>query len=796
MAQPQAGWRRRAKKIAGVALGLLVAAALAVAWRVTRFPVTTGTVAVQGIDGPIEILRGPYGVPHVFAKTARDAWFGLGFCEAQDRTFQLEVFRRAESGTLAEILGDGGLDLDQFTRTIGIRKIAERQVGNSSPEARVLSEGFVAGVNAGFHSLRATPPEFALLGIQPGDWTLLDVVAFGRLVSFGLAHDHMRAQVLFSKIVAKIGEQKASLLLPLCPKPGRDDRACLTPTPVLDGAERLFGELGIGTGCSNWIVAGSRTASGKPLFAYDSHQGGARFPGEVYLAHLMGGELDVAGGVIVGTPGIYCGATRTTAFASTNCGADAIDLETVEVDPSHPESYTACGKTFPFTTREETISVKGRAEPVKLTVRETVLGPLVSNVVGLAGDAAGPGRAIALDWAGARPELRMDGYVLLPTAKDWPSFRKCLEAFEGSAQHFGFAQADGTIAYQVIGPIPRREKPAAPWPAPPQTLEHPPLLTLDELPHLVEPTDGFIVTANQKPIHSDEPWYIGRSFIPSARHDRLCELVEGEKKADIAFIKDKSALDLVSPAARHLAPVLSRLLKESSTPEASYLGEKLGGWNGEMRGAAVEPLLYHAFVRELTRALLEDELGPELLREYATRPDVSQERLAAIFEDPSSPFWDDVRTDVREDRSAIVKRAAKAAVDLLEGKLGKDRARWRWDALHTVTLEGYLHGVTTLFDAGPYGVPGDEDTPYRFGWKTLHEPFKADTVALLRMFVDLSDPSAFEAIVSSGEQAWPFHPHSKDQIPLWLEGRTIRIPRDPEVIRSTCPERLVLEPRP
>src|SRR5262249_29766312 len=181
MANAEAPRPRRLRRVLSViALIIVVVLAAAIA-RARRFPRTTGTIEVAGIDGPIEILRGPYGVPHVIAKTARDAYFGLGFCEAQDRTLQLELFRRAASGRLAELIGEGGVGLDRFSHTIGFHKIAERQIANSSPRARELTVAFTDGINAGLRSLRATPPELALLGDEPAAWEPLDCMAVARL---------------------------------------------------------------------------------------------------------------------------------------------------------------------------------------------------------------------------------------------------------------------------------------------------------------------------------------------------------------------------------------------------------------------------------------------------------------------------------------------------------------------------------------------------------------------------------------------------------------------------------------
>jgi len=806
-------WPRRLRRAAlGLGLGLAALAGLA-AFRVTRFPEVDGTRRVALLDGPIEIVRGPYGVPHVLATTPGDAYFGLGYCEAQDRTLQLEIFRRAANGTVAELIGEPGLEIDRFVRTVGIPRIAERQAANGSPEARALADRFCAGIDAGLRSLEWRPPELAALGAEPGPWTTRDCVALSRLLSYGLG-EGARTQVLYARLADRLGEERTRALLPpdpTAPPPdGRVRRDGGRPVAVpgggvLAGADDLRRLLAPAAGCSNWIVGPARIrgagggALGRedraPIFAYDSHQVGPRIPGEVYLVHLVGGErLDVMGGAIVGLPGMYAGVTRDLAFAPTNVGARAQDLIVVELDPERPGHYRVDGgRSLPFETRVERIAVRGRKEPVALEVRETVYGPVVSDVVGA------KDRVLALRWAGARPELRVDGYVTMPLARTFEDFRAALDAFEGASQHMGFAHRDGTIAYQVTEPVPRRTEPPPPWPCPPSALPdpEPPLLGLDELPHLVQPKDGFIATANHRPFAADRPFHLGRTFIPPARHDRLVERLEGAREVTLADV-EAVGQDLVSTHARRVAPNLARALERAVSAEARDLGTRLAAWDHRMTADGLEPLLYHALYAEVVRAVLEDDLGPELLAEWAEMPDLSKERIAAILAAPEAfgAWIDDGRTaDRREALPEVVEGAALAALARLEAALGRDRARWRYGALHRVTFEHYLHGLTSLLDDGPHEVPGDEDTVFRFGERGPVEPFLAvRTVALLRLLADLGDPSAIHASISTGQSGWAFHPHAKDQVPLFLSGRRIRIPRDVAAIRAEARATLRLEP--
>lgn len=784
--RPRRRWRLRV--IAVGAVVLLVALAAAALWRATRYPAVSGEQAVAGIDGPIEILRGTYGIPHIFATTPRDAYFGLGFCEAQDRTFQLEIFRRAASGTLAEALGEGVLDLDRFARTVGFRRIAERQIANAPPEALALAQAFCDGINEGNRSLRWLPPDMAAAGVAPGRWEPIDCMALARLLSWGLA-EGARSSALFARLAARLGPERALLLLPPVPEAPPLDRADAPPVPapggLLAAGERLAERFLPRPACSSWVVGASRAAAGAPIFAYDSHQGGARIPGEVYLAHLVGGDrLDVAGGMLVGLPGVYAGATREIAFAPTNLGGQAQDLIEVDLD------------TTAVMARVERIAVRGRAEPVALEIRETAYGPLVAEAVGLPAAAAGSRRAFALRWAGARPELRLDGYVTMPLARTWEEFRACLAAFEGAAQHYAFASAGGTIAYQVTGPLPRRAAAPPPWPrrAAEVPVEPEPLLTLDELPHLVRPRDDFIATANHRPHRADRPHYLGRAFVPPARHDRLVELLEASGPGATRASLEAAGQDLVSTFARRAAPALAAALSAARTEDARWVGARLRGWDHRLAAEALEPLLFHGLVRETARAALEDDLG-DLLVPWASAQELAEERLGAIFADPASPFWDDVRTPAVESRGEVVERAALASLALLEEKLGRERSSWRWDRLHRVVFESYLHDVTGALDLGPFGVPGDDATPFRFGHRILTDPFKVEVVTLMRMVADLGDPSAIWVSASTGASGWPWHPHWKDQVPLFLEGERVRLPRNRDEIRATCEKRLVLAPR-
>src|SRR5688572_8772898 len=358
-------------------------------------PVLEGEIAVAGLSGRVEILRDPYGIPHIFAASVEDAQLALGFVHAQDRLWQMEMNRRIGSGRLAELLGPGALEADRFLRTLGVRRVAEANLRRYDKETLALLQAYAAGVNAFLDSGPVLPPEFWLLRATPEPWTPADSVVWTKMMAWDLG-GNWRNELLRLRMSKTLPRERVEEFFP--PYPGE----AAMKLPELAG-------LGFTGGASNsWVRNGSRTATGKPLLANDPHLG-LTAPSLWYFAHLSAPGLEVIGASLPGVPGILLGRNERIAWGFTNTGPDVQDLY-LEKDDAR------------FTVIEDLIKVRG-APDEKIRIRVSRHGPVISDVSRLAQEAAPPGHAIAMAWTAlAEDDMTVQAGARLQRAHNWTQF--------------------------------------------------------------------------------------------------------------------------------------------------------------------------------------------------------------------------------------------------------------------------------------------------------------------------------------------------------------------------------------
>jgi penicillin amidase len=359
--------RRTLLALAAIALVLAVVAA----WRVRRaWPQVDGEAVAAGLAAPVEVVRDRWGVPHIRAGNEADLFFAQGYVHAQDRLWQMEMNRRIGRGELAGILGEPVLWLDVSMRTLGLRRAAERDWARITPEARAVLEAYARGVNAFLATHRdRLPVEFSLLGVEPRPWHPVDSLVWGKVMCWNLGENY-NFEVSRARLIARLSRQAAQDLLP----PWRDGEALAVPPGTdgyawmrgasLDGAEALasfFADPGPSWGSNNWAVHGSRTATGKPLLANDTHLA-ISMPSLWYENALHGGGFQVAGFSLPGVPMILLGHNERIAWGVTDMIPDVEDFYIEKVDDRQkPSRYLFRGAWRPVEVVRETIPVRGRA---------------------------------------------------------------------------------------------------------------------------------------------------------------------------------------------------------------------------------------------------------------------------------------------------------------------------------------------------------------------------------------------------------------------------------------------------
>ena len=440
---PRWAWRTWLSRVLWVLGGLLMALAGAAglyAWRAS--PASEGTLQLAGANGEIRILRDAHGIPTIRAGSVRDVMFGLGVAHAQDRLWQLETHRRIGAGRLAEAFGEGALETDRFLRALGVRRAAQAQWDATQGESREVLEAYAAGVNAVMRqALKARPPEFLILGLQPEEWTPVDSLAWTIMMAWDLG-GNWNSELQRMRLALKFPVQRVDELMP--PYPGEKplvtaDYAALYRELKIGSSSATQAWLNLpdlappsgveGVGSNNWVLSGQRSTTGAPLLANDPHLK-LSAPALWYFARLEAPGLKAAGATMPGVPSIVLGQNADIAWGFTNTGPDVQDLYLERVKAGDAAQYQTPEGWAAFGSVDEEIRVKGRSEAVRLKVRSTRHGPVISDA-GTAADLVGakggsPDLVLAMRWTALGSTCSIDSMSAEGMANSPASWRKTI----------------------------------------------------------------------------------------------------------------------------------------------------------------------------------------------------------------------------------------------------------------------------------------------------------------------------------------------------------------------------------
>jgi penicillin G amidase len=769
----------------------LVLAALLWYWQASA-PQHVGRVAVSGIDAVLRIERDRHGVPHIVAASERDAAFGLGYAHAQDRLWQMEMNRRIAAGRLAEVLGVGALETDRFLRTIGIRHTAEAIYRQLDDGHRGLLDAYSAGVNAQLATRSGPlPPEFLLTRAPaPEPWTGADSIGWSLMMAWDLARYSMVMELRRLHLAQHFSVDEINEIYP--PYPGE------SAPPAVDYAElyRLLGirlsdaggsalatgipgagsGLGDAVGSNAWVISGSRTTSGRPLLANDPHLG-LSAPAVWYFAALSAPGLNVIGATLPGVPGVILGRNDRVAWSFTNAGADQLDVYIERLRPDDSGQYQTPDGWAPFAIRHERIGVKG-GDDVELIVRSTRHGPVMSGLPGF-DRALKPERyVLALRWSALDHDDRtMVAIAALNRAGSVDEAEHALRWFDLVTQAALLADVDGDIGLVLTGRVPLRSPDSdlrgiAPAPGWDPRHDWQGYLPQAAKPRLRNPPAGFIVTANHKLGEAPYPHHLTYDWFLPFRANRITERIGERAQHDAASVQTLQA-DVVSLAARELIGLLRET--QPATAAGRDALERLAAWDGAMRRDAPEPLLFHAWMRELKRRIFADDFGP-LTAAYIEAAEVTPALLHVLSGRARARDWcDDRATPHRfENCIALAADALDTAVAALTQASGLDVAALRWGEVHEAVAQhrpfSSVRFLARLFEQR-IAYPGDTYT-VNVGALT-HDPdapFSTRHAASLRAIYDLAAPAEGSAwMLSSGQSGSPLSRNYAAMLLRWRD---------------------------
>lgn len=787
-----------------LALAVVLAASGVLYFAQRALPPLEGTVVAKGLLANAEVARDAAGIPHISAGNPYDLFFAQGYVTAQDRLWQLEFNRRLVRGRLSEVFGPLTVEPDRLFRTLGLARAAAADWAALDAESRLAMQAYADGVNAFVAATPALPAEFSLLVLSFEPWQPTDSLAWSKMMAWQLS-GNLGAELLRAELVGRFGPEAAARLMPSLPPgvvpvttPGLQYEGMgASLRKQLDRVFNLVRPRSEELGSNNWVVAGARTVTGKPLLANDTHLG-LQLPSPWYAVHLKGTGVDVIGFSLPGTPGVIIGHNQRIAWGVTNTYADVQDLFVERRHPERRDHYLYAGQWEPATVVHEEIAVRGWVQPVRLEVHYTRHGPVLN------GDAEGED-PLALQWTAFRSARLPAAVLALGKAQNWAEFRAALRDFDVPAQNFVYADVDGNVGFQLAGLVPVRQQGDGLLPAPGWTGDHEwtGYLRFDELPSALNPTEGYFATANDRVVPDDYPYLVTHEWAPSFRVERAKQLLAGNPGADRSAMMAMQ-LDLRSAFAEALVPYLLAAGGRGLAEEWAGAGmgvpsalATLQGWDFVLAAESPAATVYAVVYERLVRNVFADELGAELFPYYDSSSRSHMLATVDMLRRADEPWFDDVGTPAREDRDAILWRSLVEAAGALQRRFGPDPARWRWGDLHSVTFAhplGQVPLLDRLFNRGPFLRGGDATTLNVAGYSFL-APYRESHHAAMRMVLDLSDWDQSLAVLTLGQSGQPLSRHYDDHLPLWLAGRYLPLPYSDAAVAAAAVARLQLAPR-
>ncbi len=781
-----------------------------------RLPRTEGTIAVPALRAPVTIRRDAHGIPYIEATCDEDAWYALGFCQGQDRAFQIESLIRAVRGTLAEIAGPDALMVDRLARRIGFRRIGEAQLPLISDATRRQIDAFTLGTTDGAAlGCAKKAHEFTLLGIEPTPLEAADVLGVLAFLGFALAAN-WDVELARLRILRDDGPEALAALdpaypawLPVTSPPGALAGSSLDRLAAdLDAFQRV---AGAGGASNAWVVDGSRTATGRPILANDPHLPPA-IPVSWYLAHVRTPDWAICGATFVSQPAFSAGHNGTSAWGVTAGHHDTTDLYVEQMGPDG-RSVREGDRFVPCEVLREVIAVKGGPdviEEVLVTPRGPIVGPAFPGEVGAV--------SLSATWAAARP---MRGFYDFSRVKSFADLRAlydgapCMstcyvyadagepkpDAGAGTASAADAGRAGGHIGWMLVGDAPRRRKghgilPGAGWD--PEAGWEPDRVPSAAMPHAIDPEAGFLATANNQPTPAGDEPYLGVDWLDGYRHARISEALAGRSDWTVAATCALQ-LDLTSIPWREIRDVVLAL--PAASADARLAIDLLAAWDGLVSPGSPAAAVFELFLAEMVRRAARAKApksahwamgeGVNLVLPhslFALRRISHLTRL--LREQPEGWF----RRPWADEMLAALDRV----IGTLRRTRGPSRDAWAWGDVRPLWLRHLVGGVRPLdavFNRGPIACGGDATTIPQASVSWLHPTGDPIGIASMRLVIDVGNWDATRVVLAGGQSGNPLSPHYDDMLEPWQRGEGVQLAWSREAVERATRETLTLVPR-
>lgn len=766
-------------------------------WTFVRpIPALDAKYEINQLSDSVSIYWDSYHVPHIEAKNERDLYYSIGFIHAQERLWQMTIVQLAAEGRFSEFFGEKVLAYDSYQRALGFWRMAKKIELTLSDREKQDLQAYSDGVNdwATKHS-KALPIEFSLVNMEPIPWTPTHSIALIRLLAWDL-NVSWWSELAYARLATQLDSANFSAIVPTWTdsQPTSISFQEWKKTGQLMGGlldkefdvRKLTGSTGSHIGSNAWVIDGSKTSTGFPLLAGDPHLG-LNIPGKWFEIHASLNGRELSGATHPGAPIVVIGQNDFFAWSFTNIMADDTDFYLEKRNPADRGQYLKSiedGKLVYANFEYDRSYIKQQnGDEVVSEVKMTQNGVVISDFI--TGSKLPDSLLISMRWTGHELSDEFNMMLQLNWAQSFDEVKQLVPQFSVPGQNMIYADKTGNIALFSMAKLPIRTRNplilADGWIKENQWKSW---IPQQEMPKVINPEKGWIANANNKLVANPYPHYIGTFYEPDSRINQI-EKVLTSKKVLTESDFEQLQSDVFSHHAQEISGLILPILENHLNDEDLKIAHTyLTNWDFKFTKSATAASIFDVFFTKLVKNTLADEMDETTFTHLTWLENIPVRIMKPLLESNSALF--DVKgTDMLETKEEMVIQTMKESIAFLRTKFGDETYNWRWENLHTLTLEPLVFAqaakdssassilkliVKNVLSKGPYGVDGHGMTVNnaQYDWK---DPFNVVLGPSIRRIVDLSDLRSTKSVIPGGQSGIPMSSHFDDQIDLWLNGK-------------------------
>lgn len=775
----------KALKIVGIVLLLAITAAVAFFFyfKSTHTPKYAGELTFKALTEEVEVFYTEHGIPHIYAKNNEDAYYAFGYVHAQDRLWQMDLLRHVGSGRLSELFGEDLVDTDKLLRTVGLAKYSKESAiayRERNHESQALVKAYLAGIN-NFIANNPKTLEHTILGLEVESFTEENVFEVLTYMAFSFQNAHITDPFL-TELSSKLDSSYLADLRVYHYKdettiPNFDDRYSSLSSAISKSLEAINVPTFIGS--NSWVLSGERTASGDVILANDPHIGFSQ-PSVWYEAHLITPEMEYYGYHLAGYPFPPILHTPDYANGITMFENDDADFYVEEIHPEDSNTYRHKDEWNEISARKEVIKVKD-AENVEFTIRSTVHGPIVSDIL----KEEPLDDIVSMYWV----TTNLESYLIestygFTTAQSMLEVEKAVEGIHGPGLNIMYGDNEGNVAWWAVGKlIQRRDERTS------KTFydgstgfdDAETFYPFEENPHAINPPWGYLYSANNQPDSMNGIIYSGY-YLPDDRGERIVDLIESKEKHNVEDVKSMM-MDHTSKMFLSIKGVLLHAIKDT---EETALLSSLIKWDGSFDKEDFPPVIYQKWLYNILAHAMQDEMGDELWDAYK-QTHTFKVAIEHLLMNEDSKWWDDVSTEAVETRAGIIKKSFDDSMSDLREYWGEDYKNWKWGNAHTLTHNHAMGTALSFLNIGPFKVSGGNQVINNLGYTYSGDKYQQITFGpSTRRIVDFSDVRNNSwSILPTGQSGNYFSPFYSDQAEMYANGEFRKMMMEEREIRKS-----------